>query len=206
MFLESAFFYPDAIAGRGGANFASDASHRFERGVDFNNNVDGIERATRLILEICGGEPDDRRHRGAAAEAQARAMRVARAENDRRAGAGEGNGGAFKRLGFSFKAKSASFVVSPPSYRFDIAIEEDLIEEVARLYGFERIAAHPQKSRRPCCAWTSGKNSPPLRERLAAADYREVINFSFVEPRWKPISPARRTRSASSIPSSASNR
>ena len=53
--------------------------------------------------------------------------------------------GAFKRLGFSFRAKSASFVVSPPSYRFDIAIEEDLIEEVARLYGFERIAAHPPK-------------------------------------------------------------
>ena len=58
VFLESAFFYPDAIQGRARRyNFTSDASHRFERGVDFDNNVDGIERATRLILDICGGEP-----------------------------------------------------------------------------------------------------------------------------------------------------
>ncbi len=58
VFLESAFFWPDAIAGRARRyNFTSDASHRFERGVDFNNNVDGIERATRLIVDICGGEP-----------------------------------------------------------------------------------------------------------------------------------------------------
>src|SRR4029078_6883489 len=57
LFLESAFFYPEAVAGRPRRfNFASDAGHRFERGVDFNNNVDGIERATRLILNICGGE------------------------------------------------------------------------------------------------------------------------------------------------------
>ena len=58
VFLEAAFFFPDAIAGRARRyNFASDASHRFERGVDFDNNVAGIERATQLILEICGGEP-----------------------------------------------------------------------------------------------------------------------------------------------------
>jgi len=57
VFLESAFFYPQAIQGRARKyNFVSDASHRFERGVDFNNNVDGIERATRLILDICGGQ------------------------------------------------------------------------------------------------------------------------------------------------------
>src|SRR5260221_616118 len=82
IFLESAFFYPDAIAGRARRyNFASDASHRFERGVDFDSNVDGIERATRLVLEICGGEP------GPTADKVARlpkrkpvAMRVARAQ------------------------------------------------------------------------------------------------------------------------------
>jgi phenylalanyl-tRNA synthetase beta chain len=72
IFLESAFFFPNAIAGRARRyNFASDASHRFERGVDFNNNVEGIERATRLILDICGGEPGDRRPRCPAARAQA---------------------------------------------------------------------------------------------------------------------------------------
>src|SRR5574342_384268 len=58
IFLESAFFFPEAVAGRARRfNFTSDASHRFERGVDFDNNLFGIERATELILEICGGEP-----------------------------------------------------------------------------------------------------------------------------------------------------
>ena len=95
VFLESAFFHPDAIAGRARRyNFSSDASHRFERGVDFANNVDGIERATRLILDICGGEPGPTVDtRGAAAQAQARDhARGAGAEGDRRAGAGQGDG------------------------------------------------------------------------------------------------------------------
>ena len=189
IFLESAFFHPEAVAGRARRyNFASDASHRFERGVDFANNVDGIERATRLIVELCGGEP------GPTVDKVARLpqrkpvrMRVARArkilgvpvpatEMQR----------AFARLAFPVKRGNDAFTVTPPSYRFDIAIEEDLIEEVARLYGFERIAAHPPRvhaamlpapeTRRPLHA---------LRERLAAADYREVINFSFVEPGWE---------------------
>ena len=187
VFLESAFFYPDAIAGRARRyNFASDASHRFERGVDFNNNVDGVERATRLILEICGGEP------GPTADTVARlpkrkpvAMRVARAQKIIGIPVpAKEMSGAFKRLGFSFRAKSASFVVSPPSYRFDIAIEEDLIEEVARLYGFERIAAHPPKVAATMLRVDERQRTlHTLRERLAAADYREVINFSFVEPR-----------------------
>jgi phenylalanyl-tRNA synthetase beta chain len=93
---------------------------------------------------------------------------------------------AFKRLGFSFKTKNGSFVVSPPSHRFDIAIEEDLIEEVARLYGFERIGAHPPRVAATMLKVEEGRRSlHVLRERLAAADYREVINFSFVEPRWE---------------------
>jgi len=189
VFLESAFFYPDAIAGRARRyNFTSDASHRFERGVDFENNVDGIERATRLILEICGGEP------GPTVDTVARlpkrkavAMRVARAQKIIGIPVpAKDMSGAFKRLGFSFKAKSGSFVVAPPSYRFDIAIEEDLIEEVARLYGFERIAAHPPKVAATMLRIDEGKRTlHSLRERLAGADYREVINFSFVEPRWE---------------------
>src|SRR5882762_7879464 len=144
--------------------------------------------ATRLILDLCGGEP------GPTVDKVARLpqrkpvrMRVARAqkilgvpvpatEMQR----------AFARLAFPMKRGKDAFTVTPPSYRFDIAIEEDLIEEVARLYGFERIAAHPPRvhaamlpapeTRRPLHA---------LSERLAAADYREVINFSFVEPAWE---------------------
>ena len=189
VFLESAFFYPDAIAGRARRyNFASDASHRFERGVDFNNNVDGVERATRLILEICGGEP------GPTVDTVARlpkrkpvAMRVARAQKIIGIPVPPKEmSGAFKRLGFAFKAKNGGFVVSPPSYRFDIAIEEDLIEEVARLYGFERIAAHPPRVAATMLRVDERQRTlHTLRERLAAADYAEVINFSFVEPRWE---------------------
>ena len=189
VFLESAFFYPDAIAGRARRyNFASDASHRFERGVDFNNNVDGVERATRLILEICGGEP------GPTADTVARlpkrkpvAMRVARAQKVIGIPlAAKEMAGVFKRLGFHYKSKGRGFVVTPPSYRFDIAIEEDLIEEVARVYGFERIAAQPPRVAAAMLQVPEQKRSlHALRERLAAAGYRELINFSFVEPAWE---------------------
>ena len=198
VFLESAFFYPDAIAGRARRyNFSSDASHRFERGVDFQNNVDGIERATRLVLDICGGEP------GPTVDTVARlpkrkpvAMRVARAQKVIGIPVPPKEmASAFSRLGFSFKKKFSDFIVSPPSYRFDLAIEEDLIEEVARVYGFERILAHPPRVAAGMLAVPEQKRSlHVLRERLAAADYREVINFSFVEPQWendfgKPESP-----------------
>ena len=98
-------------------------------------------------------------------------------------------------------------MVSPPSYRFDIAIEEDLIEEVARLYGFERIAAHPPRVGGDHAAGAGGQRSlHTLRERLAAADYREVINFSFVEPRWEADFAGEANPIRSSIPSPASNR
>jgi phenylalanyl-tRNA synthetase beta chain len=189
VFLESAFFHPDAIQGRARRyNFSSDASHRFERGVDPANNVDGIERATRLILDICGGEP------GPTADKVARLpkrkpvrMRAARARKiigiplqakDIAA--------VFSRLDFKFKRSGDAFTVSPPSYRFDIAIEEDLIEEVARIHGFERIAAQPPRVAAVMRPVAEARRSlHTLRESLAARDYREVINFSFVEPAWE---------------------
>src|SRR5687767_12641078 len=189
IFLESAFFYPDAIAGRARRyNFTSDASHRFERGVDFDNNVQGIERATRLILDVCGGEP------GPTVDTVARlpkrkpvSMRVARAQKIIGIPVpAKEMASAFKRLGFEASRKKDSFVVKPPSFRFDLTIEEDLIEEVARLYGFERIVAHPPRVAATMLPVAEGKRSlHVLRERLVAADYREVINFSFVEPGWE---------------------
>jgi phenylalanyl-tRNA synthetase beta chain len=189
VFLESAFFWPDAIQGRARRyNFTSDASHRFERGVDFDNNVDGIERATRLILDICGGEP------GPTVDTVARlpkrkavAMRVTRAQKVIGVPVpAKEMASAFARLGFESSFRKDAFTIKAPSYRFDIALEEDLIEEVARLYGFERIAAHPPRVAATMLKVPEAKRSlHVLRERLAAADYREVINFSFVEPRWE---------------------
>ena len=84
------------------------------------------------------------------------------------------------------KGAAAAFTVTPPSYRFDILIEEDLIEEVARVYGFERIPAQPPRARAAMRARREDHRSlHALRATLAAAGYQEVINFSFVEPVWE---------------------
>jgi phenylalanyl-tRNA synthetase beta chain len=191
--LEAAFFYPDAIAGRARRyNFVSDASHRFERGVDFNNNVDGIERATRLILDICGGEAGPVRDTVARLpERKPVRMRVERAR--RIIGlplSAEEMSGIFTRLALAWRAEgqgaAQAFVVTPPSYRFDLEIEEDLIEEVARVHGFERIPAHPPWARAAMRSRPETHRSlHELRGRLAARDYNEVVTFSFVEPAWE---------------------
>jgi phenylalanyl-tRNA synthetase beta chain len=96
----------------------------------------------------------------------------------------------FARLGFKSRREGSGadefFVVTPPSYRFDIEIEEDLIEEVARLYGFERIPANPAHAVANMLALPERRRSlHDLRERLAAADYQEVVNYSFVEEAWE---------------------
>ncbi len=189
VFLESAFFYPGAIAGRARRyNFTSDASHRFERGVDFDNNVAGIERATRLILETCGGEP------GPTDDVVARLpqrkpvrMRIGRAQLVIGIPVAAAEMEAiFRRLGFAVARDADAFVVTPPSYRFDIAIEEDLIEEVARVHGFERIPANPPVAPAQMRAEPEARRSlHDLRARLAEAGYQEVINFSFVDEAWE---------------------
>jgi phenylalanyl-tRNA synthetase beta chain len=189
VFLESAFFFPEAVAGRARRyNFTSDAAHRFERGVDFGNNVEGIERATRLILEICGGEP------GPTTDLVKRLprrkpvrMREARAQKVIGVPVGAKEIGAvFRRLGLPFQRRAGVFTVAPPSHRFDLEIEEDLIEEVARVHGFARIPAHPPRARAVMAPTAETRRSlHELRERLAARDYQEVITFSFVEPQWE---------------------
>ena len=189
IFLESAFFFPAAIAGRSRRyNFSSDASHRFERGVDFDNNIAGIERATQLVLEICGGEP------GPTVDLVSRlperkpvAMRIERARKiigvpvsaDEMADI-------FTRLSLPFTRSDDAFTVTPPSYRFDIEIEEDLIEEIARVYGFERIPANPPSAPAAMRTEPEGRRSlHALRALLAGRDYQEVVNFSFVDAGWE---------------------
>src|ERR1700674_1491688 len=191
IFLESAFFFPQVIAVRARRyNFVSDAAHRFERGVDFANNVAGIERATQLILEICGGEA------GPAVDEVARLperrpvrMRVSRAQKVIGIAISvEEMATIFRRLGLSFVVErgNEAFVVTPPSYRFDIEIEEDLIEEVARVYGFERIPDLPPIA--PAIMRVEAEEHRSLNEirgLLAACDYQETINFTFVEDAWE---------------------
>ena len=189
IFLESAFFFPDAIAGRTRRyNFASDAAHRFERGVDFDNNVSGIERATELILAICGGEPgptvDEVARLPGRNPVHVRKARVARvlgiSVSDAEIAA------IFSRLGLASASTADGFDVTPPSYRFDITIEEDLIEEIARIHGYERIPARQPRARAAMLPQREALR-PQLRvkEAIAARDYQEVVNFSFVEAGWE---------------------
>jgi phenylalanyl-tRNA synthetase beta chain len=189
VFLESAFFFPEAVAGRARRyNFTSDAAHRFERGVDFANNVEGIERATQLIVEICGGVPGPTvdlvkrlPRRKPVRMREARAQKVIGVPVDARE-----IGAVFRRLGLPFKHRAGVFTVEPPSHRFDLEIEEDLIEEVARVHGFDRIPAHPPRTRAVMAPTAEIRRSlHELRERLAGRDYQEVITFSFVEPQWE---------------------
>ena len=189
IFLESAFFFPDAIMGRTRRyNFSSDAAHRFERGVDFDNNVYGIERATELILAICGGEP------GPTVDEVARLperkpvhVRSARAEKVLGIELTDAEiGDIFARLELAAEKTADGYSVTPPSYRFDIAIEEDLIEEIARIHGYERIPASRPRVR--AAMREQPETVRPLtrvKEAIAARDYQEVVNFSFVEAEWE---------------------
>ncbi|MCE1184771.1 MAG: phenylalanine--tRNA ligase subunit beta [Rhodocyclales bacterium] len=191
LFLESAFFAPDAIAGRARAyGFSSDASYRFERGVDFNLAPQALERATRLILDICGGEA------GPVVEAlQADALPVRapirlRAARVRRVLGIELTADhvaeMFERQSLSVVREGDDFVVTPPSYRFDIEIEEDLIEEIARLHGYDNIPVNPPKGPitmlpRP----EARRDAMAVRRLVAGREFQEVINFAFVEEAWE---------------------
>lgn len=189
VYLEAAFWWPDSIRGRARKyNFSTDAAHRFERGVDYETTVAHIERITGLILDICGGEagPVDDQVVNLPRRAPV-AMRVARAQ--RVIGIAieaEEMARIFTRLGLEYEFDGEIFAVTPPSYRFDIEIEEDLIEEVARIYGFEKIPARPPVAANVMRATNETCRSiHSLRHALAARDYAETINFSFVDESWE---------------------
>jgi phenylalanyl-tRNA synthetase beta chain len=92
----------------------------------------------------------------------------------------------FTRLGLAFEFDGEIFAVTPPPYRFDIEIEEDLIEEVARIYGFEKIPAHPPTAANEMRATNETRRSiHAIRHALAARDYAETVNFSFVDEQWE---------------------
>jgi phenylalanyl-tRNA synthetase beta chain len=191
VFLESAFFAPDAIAGRARSyGFGSDASHRFERGVDPELARTAIERATRLVIDICGGEA------GPVVEALApealparKPVRLRPARARRILGVTLGDDAMLallQRVHLDVARDGEDFLVTPPSWRFDIEIEEDLVEELARLHGYDNIpAVAPQGS---LMMLPSSEHSRPvwaLRHLLAARGYQEVVNFAFVEEAWE---------------------
>ncbi|MDR1889821.1 MAG: phenylalanine--tRNA ligase subunit beta [Zoogloeaceae bacterium] len=189
VFLESAFFAPRAIAGRARRyNFSSDASHRYERGVDWGNCANALERATALILELCGGKAGPVTEAGAALpETKAVRLRLTRLKKVLGVRFTFEQVAVFlERLALAFVREGDDFIVTPPSYRFDIEIEEDLIEEVARLYGYDQIPGHAPQGR--LAMLPQAENRRPLyrvRQQLADRGFQEVINFAFVPEAWE---------------------
>jgi phenylalanyl-tRNA synthetase beta chain len=191
LFLESAFFPPAAIAGKARAlGFSSDASHRYERGVDFELQRKAIERATQLILDICGGQPGPVVEAVSAAHLPSRQpvrLRTARVARVLGIGLGaERIETILKGLGLAVERQGDDFLVTPPSFRFDIEIEEDLIEEIARIYGYDNIPSQPPVAQMAMMPATELSRTPmALRRMVAERDYHEVVTYSFVDAAWE---------------------
>ncbi|TAK94767.1 MAG: phenylalanine--tRNA ligase subunit beta [Aquabacterium sp.] len=193
VYLEAAFWWPKAIAGRARRyNFSTDASHRYERGVDPAPTADYIERITRLIIDICGGlagplddqivqKPDRKPVTLRLSRAQrVIGMPVTLTEVEQ----------VLTRLDLPFTAQAKKddthLVVVPPSWRFDIQIEEDLIEEVVRVIGFDKLPKRAPKA--PVTSQVRPEAQRGLyavRRSVAARGYQEAITFSFVEEKWE---------------------
>ncbi|MDP3819807.1 MAG: phenylalanine--tRNA ligase subunit beta [Methylotenera sp.] len=189
IFLESAFFPPSVIAGKARRlGLSTDSSYRFERGVDFGNTKNAIEYATKLILQICGGQA------GEVTEVLS-ALPVRHPVKLRMTRLISVLGIPFEQvkvaqlltqLGFVFTEADSEFTVIPPSYRFDISIEEDLIEEIARLHGYDHIpATAPVANLLMLPAPEARRHQNKLRDGLAALGYQEVVNYSFVDESWE---------------------
>ena len=192
VYVEAAFWWPKAIAGRSRRyNFSTDAGHRFERGVDPEQTVEHIERITSLIIDICGtpetvcGPIDD--VRANLPKAEPVTLRVARAAKVIGMPLSQAQClNALTRLGLAVTEGDGTLTVTPPSYRFDLQIEEDLIEEVVRMVGYNELPATPPQAPITARLRPEAERSPfAVRRALASLGYQETINFSFVEERWE---------------------
>ena len=189
VFVEAAFWWPQAVAGRSRRyNFSTDAGHRFERGVDPSTTVEHIERITQLIIDICGGQVgpmDD----------QVVNVPQAKPVNLRAARAAKVIGmpvsvqqcaDALQRLGLPVSVAGDVVTVTPQPFRFDLTLEEDLIEEVARVIGYEQLPTTPPLAPITAKIRPEAKRGPfAVRRQIAQLGYQETINFSFVEERWE---------------------
>jgi phenylalanyl-tRNA synthetase beta chain len=189
IFLESAFFTPDAIAGKARRlGLSTDSSYRFERGVDFGNTKNALERATALILEICGGQAGSITQAVTAFPARNTVnLRYTRLLSVLGIAIPQKTVGTLlTQLGFEFTENGDVFAVKAPTYRFDIAREEDLIEEIARLHGYDKIPAIKPTANlsildAPEAAWNKASMAGVLRD----FGYQEVVTYSFVDESWE---------------------
>jgi phenylalanyl-tRNA synthetase beta chain len=186
IFLESAFFTPLAIAGRArGYGLHTDSSHRFERGVDWQLQRRAIERATALLLDIVGGEPGpvveavseadlpevQQVHLRRSKLAAVLALEIPDAEVE----------DILNRLGMLLVEVEDGWQVTVPSYRFDLTIEVDLIEEIARVYGYNNLPVHTPTAQLPIPPIAEARLTlQQLRRHLIARGYQEAITYSFI--------------------------
>ena len=192
VYVEAAFWWPEAVAGRSRRfNFSTDAGHRFERGVDPGSTVQHIERITSLIVSICGnaetrcGPIDD--HVTAMPQPSPVVLRVERAARVIGMPITQADcESVMTRLGFAFERGAGSLTVTPPGWRFDLRLEEDLIEEVIRLIGYERLDDRPAHGRITAHVASEATREPAvLRHAMANLGWQETITFSFVDERWE---------------------
>ncbi|PTP65505.1 phenylalanine--tRNA ligase subunit beta [Vibrio splendidus] len=191
--LEAAFFAPDHIRGRARAyGLHTDSSLRFERGVDSTLQAAAMERATQLLVEICGGEVAP--VNGSESEAdlpKANVVALRRAKLDSLLGHEIPSTDVVEiltRLGCEVESTDAGWTATSPSWRFDIAIEQDLIEEVGRIYGYDNI---PNQAPKAALKMNDHKeaNQPlkRVRDLLVDRGYHEAITYSFVEPEQQKL-------------------
>ncbi|WP_335901310.1 phenylalanine--tRNA ligase subunit beta [Shewanella algae] len=191
--LECAFFAPLAIMGKARRlGLHTDSSHRFERGVDPELQHKAMDRATRLVLDICGGEA------GPVVEAKSEAhlpkaadIKLRRSKLDKLLGHQISDADVeeiLTRLGFQVEKQGSDWQVKTATYRFDMAIEEDLIEEVARIYGYNNI---PNTAPLAHLSMTDHKESDlklsRVRAMLVARGFQEAVTYSFVDPKLQKL-------------------
>ncbi|MGO3343869.1 MAG: phenylalanine--tRNA ligase subunit beta [Marinomonas sp.] len=189
IFLESAFFTPLALAGKARSyGLHTDSSHRFERGVDATLQEKALERATTLVVEIAGGQVGPIvREETVASLPEAAVVTLRRKKLDQYLAISidkELVTDILTRLGLEMlEVTDAAWVTKAPSHRFDIAIEADLIEEVARIYGYDNLpSSMPQAAVNFTPQSESKTPIQALRSVLVAQGYQEAITYSFIDP------------------------
>ncbi len=198
LLLEAAFFNPIAIAGRA-RNYGlhTDSSHRFERGVDYNLANTAMERATQLVIDICGGQAGPVTEVTAEDKLPEAAIITLRRKRIEQVlsltMADDEVTDILVRLGMDTETTAEGWTVKAPSYRFDMAIEADLIEELARIYGYNRLPTRVPAAATPLAkAPESRMPIRDLRRQIIARGYQEAITYSFVEPELqKALDPER---------------
>jgi phenylalanyl-tRNA synthetase beta chain len=191
VFLESAFFAQETIAGKARSyGLHTDSSHRFERGVDPQLQVHAIDRATALILEICGGEVGPVTEVTTQAHPRERNPIDLRHERIKRVLGIELESDEvidiLERLGMEVKSFKDHWMVKPPSFRFDIEIEADLLEELVRIHGYNNIPRTQPHYQAGMRAMPESRQSlMQLRKSLVDRGYFEAITYSFVDPAWQ---------------------